>query len=320
MRTILIAMVWLYAGTYLLAQGKRSVSYTSYSTVLKTPTGEIHGTLTIPDTSNKVPVVLMLSGSGDTDRNNNSKKSRIRTDAFKMLADALGKSGIAALRFDKRGVGESAGAVQSKLTFDDYIADAVAWLAFLKQGNLYSRIIILGHSEGSLIGMAAAATAGADAFISLEGSSLPAADLMREQFAGMAPELKEEFNLIIDSLAAGRNVSQVDSLLMGFLHPDVQPYLISWMKYDPNREMSKLNMPVLVIHGREDKYINPRHAISLAKANPNAKPVVIEGMNYVLKDTGGDPRRDQRTYIRPDIPLHHELPGVIIDFIVNLKN
>src|SRR5690606_28809096 len=122
--------------------------------ILKTTTGDISGTLTIPDHVHTSPVVLIIAGSGPTDRDGNSTFG-VQTNAYKMLAEGLAQNGISSLRFDKRGIGKSqmAGAKEIDLRFETYIDDVVSWISLLKADDRFSKIILLGHSEGSLIGI-----------------------------------------------------------------------------------------------------------------------------------------------------------------------
>ena len=124
---------------------------------LNTKTGIIYGTLLLPNNiSNKVPVVILISGSGPTDRDGNNPV--MKNNSLKQLAEALANNGIASVRYDKRGIGESVKAAksESELRFEDYISDAIDWISFVKQNPKFSKVIIIGHSEGSLIGMNAA--------------------------------------------------------------------------------------------------------------------------------------------------------------------
>src|SRR4030095_6301080 len=135
---------------------------------LTTPTGTIAGTLTVPASPGKVPVVLIIAGSGPTDRDGNTSALPGKSNAYKMLSAALATSGVASVRYDKRGIGESqaaAGGGEAALRFDIYIDDAAAWVDQLRRDARFSKVIVVGHSEGSLIGMIAARKAKADAFV-----------------------------------------------------------------------------------------------------------------------------------------------------------
>jgi len=111
----------------------------------------LHSSLLLPkDADRPTPVVLLLSGSGPTDRNGNSPMLPGKNNSLQMLAEGLASNGIASLRYDKRGVGESAGAMvaESDLRFETYIDDAVAWCEQLHKDKRFSAVVIAGHSEG----------------------------------------------------------------------------------------------------------------------------------------------------------------------------
>jgi len=161
------------------------------ATEVAAASGAIHGTLLLPaDISKPVPVVLLIAGSGPTDRDGNSPALPGKNDALKMLATDFAMNGIASLRYDKRGIAQSASAAtkESDLRFETYVDDAVAWCNQLHEPR-FSGVVIAGHSEGSLLGMIAAKKCGAAGFISLEGAGFPAADILRTQLKGRLPEL-----------------------------------------------------------------------------------------------------------------------------------
>lgn len=133
------------------------MTYQEENIRLNAGTETIYGTVTLPEIYTEVPVVLIIAGSGPTDRDSNNAYGLL-TDSSKMIAYELAQNGIASVRYDKRGIGESSKAMKSEedLVFDDYIDDAVNWVQMLNNDKRFSKIIILGHSEGSLIGMIAA--------------------------------------------------------------------------------------------------------------------------------------------------------------------
>ena len=171
---------------------------------LTTPTGIIHGTLVLPSGDGKVPVVLIIAGSGPTERDGNNPLLPGKNNAYKMLADALAADGIASLRYDKRGIGASraAGGKESDLRFDNYVDDAAAWVGKLAENPRLSKVIIAGHSEGSLIGMLAASRTKAAAFVSVAGVAKRASDVMKnapaERMANVATYGNPELPIVAD--------------------------------------------------------------------------------------------------------------------------
>lgn len=252
---------------------------------LQTRTGSIFGTLTLPPTAPPFPVVLIIAGSGPTDRNGNAGP-QVRSDAYKLLAAALAKDGIASVRYDKRGIGASAFAMpaETNLRFDAYVEDAVGWVKLLAADKRFSNVTIAGHSEGALIGTIAAQDAPVHALVLLEGAGRPAPTVLREQFKhNLPPLLGAKADAILTQLQAGHTVADTPPELASLFRPSVQPYLISWFKYDPAAELAKVRVPVTIVQGTGDIQVTMTDATALRKALPSAKLVVVEGMNLMLK-------------------------------------
>ena len=301
----------------LVAQYKTILPFKESDIVLKTPTGDISGTLTIPVKSAKSPLVIIIAGSGPTDRDGNSTMG-VKTNAYKMLAEGLAGNGISVLRYDKRGIGKSNTAMtsESDLRFETYINDVAGWINLLKKDKRFSKIILLGHSEGSLIGMVAAEQPGISKFISVAGAGSPAYRILQDQLKKqLTPQLLEESDKILDSLRQGKTVSKVNPLLVSLYRPGVQPYLISWFKYDPAKEISKLKIPVLIIQGNTDIQVSVDDARLLSKAKPDARLLIIENMNHILKEAEADRQKNLATYNEPELPLKKGLVDEITSFI-----
>lgn len=182
--------------------------------IYKSATGNIYGTLTLPDGSRKVPVVLIIAGSGPTDRDCNSALG-LKSNAFIMLADSLKKAGIASLRYDKRGIGESAPALKDEesLRLDDYINDAAAIIKMLKNDPRFSGAYVAGHSEGSLIGMIAALRENATGYISISGMGETMDKVIDKQIRAQSAEMADKAKVISDSIRQGYTVKDVPPLL-----------------------------------------------------------------------------------------------------------
>lgn len=282
--------------------------------VLETDSGNIEGTLLIPETTDHIPVALIIAGSGPTDRDGNNPM--MKNNSLKMLAVGLAEDGIATLRYDKRGIGasQSAGLKEENLRFEDYVEDAEAWIKKLKDDNRFSEIIVIGHSEGSLIGMIAAKDS-VSKFVSISGSGLTAGDLIKQQINTQAPMLSGEVTGIVDRLESGKTVDSIPPMLVSLFRPSVQPYMISWMKYDPVKEIAKLDIPVLVLQGTTDLQVDTTQAKALADAKSGAELKLIDGMNHVLKEAPADPQQNMQTYTDPDKPLKEELIDELLKFI-----
>jgi len=280
---------------------------------LDTGTGTLFGTLEIPP---KTPaaVVLIIAGSGPTDRDGNSTALKGSNNSLKMLAEGLAAQGIASLRYDKRGIAESkAAATESNLRFETYIDDAMRWGEYLRKDKRFRAIIIAGHSEGSLIGMIAAVKLPADGYVSIAGPGRPAGSLLLEQLQGKVPDkLFQKAQDAVKTLESGKTVDPVPPALVSLFRPVVQPYLISWFKYDPPKEIAKVKIPVLIAQGTTDIQISVDDAKHLSAANPAAKLALIEGMNHVLKDVPSDMAKQVESYSDPALPLDAKLLDEIV--------
>lgn len=288
---------------------------------LSTPTGDLHGTQMVPLPLACVPVALIIAGSGPTDRDGNSKLLPGPNNSLKMLAEALAGAGIASVRYDKRGIGGSARAMssESRLRFDTYTGDAAAWVQQLKREGRHASVTVIGHSEGSLIGMIAARQAGADGYVSVAGPAEGAAALLRRQLdAKLPPELAQANDKILSALERGRRPAVLPPQLQAIYRPSVQPYLMSWFKQVPAREIAKLKIPSLIVQGTTDIQVETGQAELLQKANPAARLAIIPGMNHVLKQVPADGPQQMASYSDPSLPLAPGLADAVTGFIHSL--
>lgn len=290
---------------------------------MQTPTGDLFGTLTVPRSASKIPVVLIIAGSGPTDRNGNSPVFKGQNNAYKMLAEALAKNGIASLRYDKRGIAESAHAlkIESDIRFDDSINDAAAWLKQLRKDKRFSTLTVVGHSEGSMVGMVAAQNGNADGYVSVSGTGRPASQIILDQLKGNIPtDAYKSAEGIVASMNAGKLVATVPPGLEALFRPSVQPYIISWFKYDPAAEIAKLKVPVLVVQGTTDIQVPVKDAKLLAASKPDARLLLIDGMNHVLKDVPDDKAQQIASYSDPSLAIDPTLVSEIIKFVNKIKS
>ncbi len=285
---------------------------------LKTNLGSLYGTLLMPNHINgKIPVALIIAGSGPTDRDGNN--AMMKNNSLKMLAESLANNGIASLRYDKRGIGESKAALISEvnLSFEDLIQDAQQWVRMLKENKNFSKIIIIGHSEGSLIGMNAAKNA--NGFISLAGAGRSADLILKEQLGAQPKQIQDLCFPIIDSLTAGKLVDNVNPMLNSLFRSSVQPYMISWFKHNPQQDIKQLKFPCLIIQGDNDLQVSISDARLLADAKNNNQLVIIEKMNHVFKIIdSGDRSANVAAYSNPTMPISNEMAEKISHYIKSL--
>lgn len=287
---------------------------------LDTGSGELFGSLLLPKSDTPVPVVLIISGSGPTDRDGNNPEGG-RNDSLKRLAWVLARHNIASVRYDKRGVAASLAATpdERNLSVEAYVADAVAWSHKLAADPRLGPLILLGHSEGALIASLAAPQANAAAVISLSGSARPIDQVLRQQLSNrLPPPLMLRSNELLDSLKAGRLDSNVPAQLQVIFRPSVQPYLISLFRQDPARAFAALQMPALIIQGSNDIQVSTDDARQLKAAKPDAELALIEGMNHVMRIVPNDVKRQLASYKDPNLPLAAELGTRILRFIDSL--
>ncbi len=286
---------------------------------LETESGRLFGTLEGAPEKNS-HVVLIHPGSGPTDRDGNSPVIPGANNSLKYIADHLSKKGIASLRIDKRGIAASqaAGMKEVDLRFENYVEDCAAWAAELKKRG-FSKVVILGHSEGSLIGMIAVMKSGAAGFISVAGPARPANEILEEQLAGkLTPQLKKQSDDVLSSLTKGEMNDEVPAALNSLYRPSVQPYLISWFAYDPSAEIAKVDVPVLILQGTSDVQVPESAALALKKNAKDATVVIVEGMNHVLKEAEMDNASQMKAYSDPELPVCQELLDAAVKFVQGL--
>jgi alpha-beta hydrolase superfamily lysophospholipase len=285
---------------------------------LDTKSGSLHGTLLLPpNASGQMPVALIIAGSGPTDRDGNSPLLAGKNNSLKLVAEALAQLGVASVRYDKRGIAGSvaAGSKESDLRFTTYVDDAVDWLEWLRKDARFSRRIVVGHSEGSLIGMLAAQRSPVSHVVSLAGAGRAIAEVLDDQLSrGLPPELLTDARRILGELKAGRTVDSVPAPLMALFRPSVQPYMISWLPIDPAREAGHLTMPLLLVQGTTDLQVSVADAERLATGNPRAVLAVVDGMNHILKEVR-EASQQTAAYSDPSLPLHPALVEALSRFV-----
>ena len=239
-----------------------------------------------------------------------------------MLAHSLATANIASVRFDKRGIGASAaaGPKEADLRFENYVDDAAAWVEQLRHDKRFSTVTIIGHSEGALIGAIATARTHPNAFISVAGVGRSAGLVLREQINGKLPApLFQANEKILRELEAGRTTQDVPPALQSMYRASVQPYLISWFKYNPVEVVASIKEPILICQGTTDIQVAVEEAEALKKAAPTAKLVIVQGMNHVLKSVAADPAKQTASYSDPALPINPELMKNIIEFVPRAK-
>lgn len=274
----------------------------------------IDGTLFIPKTDGKLPLAIIIGGSGPTDRNGNQQM--LENNSLKLLAEGLFENNIATFRYDKRIFKQmKSGSLDEKtINFKDFIDDANAVLAYFEKDERFSKIYILGHSQGSLIGMITAQN-GADGFISIAGAGQKIDDVIVAQIGVQAPSLRANAQDSFDDLRVNGVALNYDPNLASIFRESIQPFILSWMEYDPKIEIVKLNMPVLILNGDNDMQVLTSEAELLKAARPNSELKIIPKMNHIFKKIEGDTMENTNSYNNPDLPVMPELIELVSDFI-----
>lgn len=299
----------------------RPASDASIADTLRLSPSGVAGTLLLPSGARpvgRIPIVLMISGSGPTDRDGNSAALPGRNNSLRLLAEALAARGMATLRYDKRGVGASHAALarEGDLTIDSLVTDAVTWANRLGADPRFGPIFLLGHSEGSLIALRAARQVDARGVISVAGLGRPANQVLREQLQRTLPvPLFTQADTVISTLANGHDASGVAGALQALFRPSVQPYLRSWFRYDPAAEIRQLTVPVLIAQGTADLQVGTSEARRLASAARHPQLAVVPAMNHVLKLVGADTASNLRAYADSTLPVAPALIDAVTAFV-----
>ncbi len=280
----------------------------------------LYGTLLQATGENSI-AVLIIPGSGPTDRDGNSPLFQGNNNSLKYLAEYMAELGISSLRIDKRGIAESKVDVKEEdLSFEQNINDAAEWVKFLKTEKNFEKVLIAGHSEGSLVGMVAVQRVDADGFISLAGGGFPIDEVITKQLEAQPPMVKDPSMAIIAKLKAGETVGEVPQFLFSLFRPSVQPYLITLFKYDPAMEIAKLDVPVLIVQGGMDVQVDDPNGEVLKQALPIADYLYAPNMNHVLKTVKEkDMAKQMPVYGDPTFPLDADLKTGLKAFLEKMK-
>jgi hypothetical protein len=278
--------------------------------------GGLSGTLVRPQLD-RPPVVLLIAGSGPTDRDGRSRS--VVAPYLKNLAEGLAARGIASLRYDKRGVGASAAAAPNEqdLRFDHYVADAERWIAWLRQRDDLGPVAVAGHSEGGLIAMRALARAEVSRLILLAPPGRPFGAVLRDQLRDtpMPPPMRDEALAILGALERGETVPSLSRPLYPLFRPSVQPYLRSMIAIDPAHELAALRVPVLIVSGGRDLQIGGEDIAALVRARPDAGQFHRASMNHVLADAPPDREGNVLLYADPATALAPGLVDAVAAFV-----
>lgn len=261
---------------------------------------KFNGTLTLPEgCSRETPVLLMVTGSGQQNRD----EELFDHKPFAVIADALARAGVATLRYDDRGFGDSS-ARPMDWTTEDFKNDALAGLELLR--GRFDKVGVLGHSEGGTIAMMIAAENKADFIVSLAGMAVSGAEtlVMQNRAAlkglGFTDGQVESYCKMLETafdvrVNGGRMPDPEDydvpeSLMQNYwaVVSQIQmPYMIHFLALDARDVLGNITCPVLALNGSKDIQVD--HEINLdairngLPANPNNRIESVEGVNHLFQ-------------------------------------
>lgn len=275
----------------------------------------LSGTLTYPTGYEKmkkgtVPVVVMVTGSGQQDRNEEIFEHK----PFLVIADFLARNGIASLRYDDRGMGKSKGDIANATT-ENFMKDALAAVEYVRGTKGFGKIGVLGHSEGGCIAFMIAATGKADFIVSMAGTGVRGDSILMEQnlillkmsgytdnmCAGYAKVLRGVYDFIIDkkttddakavvkeiAAKAGANLPESATDSMAKIIEMNNPWLNYFIAFDPRPSISKTKCLVMAINGSSDTQVIASTNIgSIEKLLPKNKKNMIKtysGLNHLFQ-------------------------------------
>ncbi len=271
-------------------------------------------------------VVVIIAGSGSTDRDGNSLAAGLRSSSYALLSQELVSEGFAVLRYDKRGIGQSVIPMEDvpNLVFEDYVDDVEQIVRVLRDRG-FERVILAGHSEGGLIALVVSdrQRVVVDGVVLLAAAGYPLDSILLTQLgAQLIPaniSMMYRAEAIIKRLKRGESVAEgeIPKELLSLFHPVVQPFIISQMQYNPAELIARVEIPLLIVSGGHDIQVSLANGEALVAAQPRAEHRVFESMTHVLKDADTTDRMEQlySVYSTSNHPLTEGLTAAIAEFI-----
>lgn len=278
--------------------------------LLKNGNIELPGTLTTPKDSNKL--IIWIHGSGNIDRNGNQAGLNVGANYIAQFREAINKKNIAFYSYDKRTANPKNMPYLMGIKFDDLVSDAKIVARHFKEKKQFNKIILVGHSQGSLIAMLASEEA--DKIVSLSGPGEGVDKTIIKQVSAQNPILGLTTKAHVKELKETGTIKQVDPNLLALFAPQNQPFLSNWFEYNPAVEITKVKAPLLIINGDQDLQVKEEDANKLKAAKPKAELKIIKNMNHVLK-TVNSLAENQASYASAKFPLSKELIQVVTEFV-----
>ncbi|MCF6508072.1 alpha/beta hydrolase [Blastococcus sp. MG754426] len=279
--------------------------------------GPLAGTLTLPDAPEPAPAVLLASGSGPIDRDSNHRRARF--DVARQLAVALAGAGIASLRYDKRGVGESPGDWRTAGLHDN-VDDLGAALDALRARPEVDagRVLLAGHSEGAILAAALAARgAPVSGLVLLAMSATPGEELLRWQARQITPTLPAPVRFVLrllrtdleSKVAANHQrikATTTDVARIGGARINARWHR-EFLAHDPREDLRRIDVPVLAVTGAKDLQARPADlAVLAATVRGPVETRLVPDLTHTLRRQPGPPsmgayRRELRGPLDPEV-------------------
>ena len=306
----------MYAGTVVLTlamAGLFGMAASAAAEETKISVGAIDAVLSMPPDVERPPVALLIAGSGTTDHDGNS--AQIKPATLKKLAEQLEQRNIATLRYDKRGAGgwKPEFGRPEDFRFKDYVDDAAALVNYLRGSGKFSRVVLVGHSEGGLVAILTARLP-VDRLVLLATAARRQGDLLKAQLERkLAPEMFAPIAKAIDDIMAGQIVDPPPPGLP--IPPAMQPGIASAFTEDPIAPLKLIEQPTLIVGGGRDRQVARLDFLALGAAAPAAKTLWRADMNHVLVDVT-DEADDMAAYNQPERALDPDLIDAVAAFIL----
>ncbi len=275
---------------------------------------ELQGTLTYPENNKALPLLIFIQGSGNVDRNGNQAGTPIQIGYIKDLRDSLNQKDIAFYSYDKRTANTTNLSKLQNTSFEDLVADAKLAIKQFEEDKRFSSVHLIGHSQGSLVGMMAIEE-GVASFISLAGTGSTIDKKIVEQISAQSADFgakaKEHFRELMET----DTILTVDPMLIQIFAPQNQKFLKAYALIDPSEEIKKVKVPVLIINGDADIQVSLQDAETLHKALEGSELLIIPKMNHVLKEVNSL-QENQQAYVQKAFSLSVPLLETIQQFIM----
>ncbi len=268
----------------------------------------LDGTLTFQ--KEKTPLLIYISGSGNIDRNGN-QQPMVKANYIKQFRDKIA-SNVAFFSYDKRTTNPKNKSHLGGTIFDDFVSDLKVIINHFKNDKRFTEIILLGHSQGALVAMLAC-DENISKYISLAGAG-QSIDRILEKQLSKNPLVGVIAKQHLTELKETGTIKKVNPMLYSVFHPKNHKFLVNWMRYNPQKEIAKLDIPTLIIQGEKDLQVSKNDAKLLHKSNPKTKLFLIKNMNHVLKTINKD-EDNINSYYSEEYPISNELIEIVKRFV-----